>query len=379
MKKLLKNSLFWGMLSVLIIPQIAQAQSPPSLGTLPSFTGIDNAPKAYSPPEYNPKNSQQFNVYRLDVGDGISVIVPDFPDFGFASLINSEGNVQVPLIGTINVVGLTTLEVENKIKLELKRRYLKEEPKVSVSLLGNRPTQLTILGEVIRPGFYVVAPNAPLTAVIGIVGGSTPRADLRSVIVRRPLVDGTILEETVDLYTPLIKGESLPNFRLQGGDTIIVSKLELGQEGGYDRRLIARTNLAQPTITVRVLFPVDPSGSTIRNLVLPNGSTAIDVAASLPTVDALRYKVEDISILRFDPAKRGIIVQSLNPVAGINGDLSQNIPLEDQDVIVVSRTLLGQVLAAFNTITQPLSEILRFYLFFNQFNNNNNNNNRNFF
>ena len=366
-----KKALCLGILLVLTARQnMAYAQnSTQQTRPLPSFSQIDTPPKPYSPAEYDPKNSQQFNTYRLDVGDAISVIVPDFVDFSFSGLINSEGNVQVPILGSFNVVGLTVAEVENKLKYELKKRYLKEEPKLSVVLVGNRPTQLTILGEIVRPGFYILAPNSSLTSAITIVGGSTPRADLRSVIVRRPLVDGTILEEKIDLYTPLVKGESLPNFRLQGGDTVIVSRLELGQDSSYDKRLVGRTTLAQPTIVVRVIFPTDPSGTSIRSLTLPNASTFADVATSLPTVDGLRYNLEEVSLLRFDPEKRGVIVQSVNPIAGIGGDLSQNVPLEDQDVIVVNRTLLGKILSTFNVLTQPLRDISSFTNFF--LNNNN--------
>jgi polysaccharide export outer membrane protein len=156
---------------------------------------------------------------------------------------------------------LTLDEVQTKIRLELGRKYLREEPEVIAVLTTARPVQLTILGEVQRPGFYNVAPNIPLAQVLlaGWVG--TPRADLRSIVVRRVLVDGTVLEEKLDLYTPLVKGDRLPDLRLQGGDAVIVAKLEAGQETGYNRTLVARTTLTQQNITIRVLAPLVPSGN----------------------------------------------------------------------------------------------------------------------
>jgi len=258
------------------------------------------------------------------------------------------------------VLGLTLDEVQTKIRLELGRKYLREEPEVIAVLTTARPVQLTILGEVQRPGFYSVAPNTSLAQVILAAGGGTPRADLRSIVVRRVLVDGTVLEEKLDLYTPLIKGDRLPDLRLQGGDAVIVSKLEVGQETGYNRTLVARTTLTQQNITIRVLAPLVPSGIALRNVSLPSGSTFLDVVASLPVSDRLRINVNEVSLLRFDSAKGGIVSQTLSPIAAVRGDISQNVPLEDQDVIIVTRTLLGEIFAAFNIITQPIRDITSF-------------------
>ncbi len=328
----------------------------------PTFPENTIPPTGYSPPVYSPndRQSRQIQTYRLDVGDQISVSVTDFPEFNSAGPVDPDGNFLVPILGRIPVIGLTLDEVQTKIRLELGRKYLREEPEVIAVLTGPRPVQLTILGEVQRPGFYSVAPNTPLAQVLLAAGGGTPRADLRSIVVRRVLVDGTVLEEKLDLYTPLVKGDRLPDLRLQGGDAVIVSKLEAGQETGYNRTLVARTTLTQQNITIRVLAPLLPSGIALRNVSIPNGSTFLDVVASLPVSDRLRINVDEVSLLRFDSAKGGIVSQTLSPIAAVRGDISQNVPLEDQDVIIVSRTLLGKIFAAFNIITQPIRDITSF-------------------
>jgi polysaccharide export outer membrane protein len=342
----------------------------------PTFPENTIPPTGYSVPLYSPNNSQlrQLQVYRLDIGDQIAVSVPDFPEFSSSGPIDPDGNFLVPILGRIAVLGLTLDEVQTKIRLELGRKYLREEPEVIAVLTTPRAVQLTVLGEVLRPGFYDVAPNTPITQVLLTAGGSTPRADLRSVVIRRVLVDGTVLEEKLDLYTPLIKGERLPDLRLQGGDAVVVAKLEAGQETGYNRTLISRTTLTQQNITVRVLAPLIPSGIALRNVSIPSGSTFLDVVASLPVSDRLRINVNQVSLLRFDSAKGGIVSQTLSPIAAVKGDISQNVPLEDQDVIIVTRTLLGEVFAAFNIVTQPLRDISTFtntiLNFSNQFDNN---------
>ncbi|AFY79503.1 periplasmic protein involved in polysaccharide export [Pleurocapsa sp. PCC 7327] len=344
-------------------PQVqpSPTQPAPVPSPSPTFRRGDLPPETNSTPVYEERESRPFRTYRLAIGDGINVNVIDFPEFNFAGTIDSEGNIFVPILGKVPVVGLTLQEVETKIAYELSRRFLKEEPEIAATLVGARPVQLTLLGEVVRPGFYTLPPQTSLVSILLSAGGATSKADLRSIVIRRSLVDGTVLEEKVDLYTPLIKGEKAPDVQLQGGDTVIVSRLEFGQEQGYDRNLLARTNLVQPSITVRILAPnLDGAGISLRNLNVPSGSTFLDVVASLPAADTLRVNFDEVTLLRFDPEKGRVVTQTLSPTSTVEGDTAQNIPLQEQDVIVVSRTLLGEILSAFRTLTQPIRDVFGF-------------------
>jgi polysaccharide export outer membrane protein len=343
-------------------PQTPSETAPAILSPSQTFRRGDTPPRTDTPSTYNEQDSRTFRTYRLDVGDAVSVSVPDFPEFNFAGAIDTDGNIIVPILGKVLIRGLTIEEVETKLSYELGRQFLNAEPQVIASLAGARAVQLTLLGEVIRPGFYTLPPGTNLTSVLLSAGGATAKADLRSIIIRRPLVDGSVLEEKFDLYTPLLKGEKLPEIVLQGGDTVIISRLEFGQEQGYDRSLIARTNLIQPTITVRVLAPTtgESGGVSLRNLSIPSGSTFLDVVASLPTADTLRVNLDEVALIRFDPEKGRVVSQTLSPKGAVEGDIAQNLPLQDQDVIVVSRTLLGEVLSFFRTVTQPVRDVFGF-------------------
>ncbi|MGL5880781.1 MAG: polysaccharide biosynthesis/export family protein [Xenococcaceae cyanobacterium] len=315
------------------------------------------------PPSSN--SDEQFNQYRLAAGDGIAISVPSFPEFGGASVVDSEGNVSAPILGRIAVAGLTLKEVETKISYELNRRYLQELPEVNVNLNTLRPAEIAVLGEVARPGYYALTTGAPVFAALISAGGSTNNADLRSVLIRRTLIDGTLVEKKVDLYTPLLVGQKIPNLRLQGGDTIVVAKLEVGNTQNYDRSLVARSTLPRQAITIRVLSPA-ARGVAFRNLTLPNGSTFLDVLASLPPDDPLLVD-DEVALMRFAPEKGGIASQKLNTKAAIDGDIAQDVPLQDEDTIVVSRTLLGKIFSAFDTITQPIRSVFGFREFFDAF------------
>jgi polysaccharide export outer membrane protein len=350
------NDAVWGQNN----PQVPLAgPNNPGSVRLPNntFGSSDPIPPGAIPPRFENKTSEPLNLYRLNVGDAVTVTLPDFPEFGFTGVIDNEGKVQVPILGRVAIAGLTLDEIEAKIGYELHRRYLQDVPTVSAVLTSSRPLELMIVGEIVRPGYYIFPFGTVLSTVLATAGGTTEQADLRSVIIRRTLIDGSSLEERVDLYTPLLQGGQFPQLRLQGGDTIIVAKREIGKDRDYDQRLIAKSNLIKPNMTVRVLLPSQPTGIAVRSLVLPSGSTFLDAVASLPATVPLVLK-EDVTLLRFDPQQGKVVARSLNPTGMVeNFDVSQNVPLQDNDVIVVSRTILGDIFEGFRVLTQPIRDV----------------------
>ncbi|WP_445630256.1 polysaccharide biosynthesis/export family protein [Nostoc sp. DSM 114167] len=353
--------------------------------------------------------------YRLGIGDGISVSVQRFPDLSFQALINPEGNIAVPLLGTVSLQGLTLEEAQEKIRLGLNRYVvdpiivlalvtqrpdlsfqavisaegniivpqvgtvslkgltLEEaqekirlglsrffpDPIVVVSLAGTRPVQVTISGEIFRPGIYPINSPTPRVAdALLVSGGSTLNADLRQVQVRRKLIDGSVISQTIDLYAALQNGGSIPNLRLQDGDAILVPRREVGNEDGYDRNLVARSSLATPQIRVRVLNYA-AGGLSIQ--ALPNGSTFVD---ALGGVNLDTANLRDIALVRFDSERGKAVTQKLDAKKALGGDASQNVALQDNDVIVVGRNLIGRITNFLTTITQPFFNVQSFLRFF---------------
>jgi len=366
---------------VILIPQqIAWSQNNLNLQTNDP-SNFPSVPRGYEPEPFNEGNAQHLNDYRLDFGDSINVSVARFPEFSFSGTLDAQGNVVVPILGRISLRGLTTEEVENKISFELGNRFLREPPQVLAVLTGQRPFNLTVIGEVVRPGYYTVSDGIPMSSLLNLAGGTTNKADMRSIIVRRRLADDSLIEEKLDLYRPLIEGTGEPRIRLQPGDTIVVSALEVGQDQDYDRALIARTNIPQPLIRVRVVAPTGAAGVTLRNINIPNGSSFLDAVALLPEFIPLITNNE-VTLMRFDPELGKVVTQSLNVRQTIEtGDMAQNLPLREDDVIVVSRTLLGRILGGIRIITQPIRDIFGFTNFIQDaidgriFDNNRNNNN----
>ncbi|MCT7954806.1 SLBB domain-containing protein [Laspinema palackyanum] len=221
------------------------------------------------------------------------------------------------------------------------------------------PVNVTILGEVAQPGFFTVPPSErPVADAMLVAGGITSNADLRAVRVRRVLENGAISEEILDLYTPLLTGAELPELRLANGDVVFVPTLESSTDEYYDRVLVSRSNLSVPQIVVRVLSY--PAGG-ISVVPVPSGSTFADILNAVPLLSA---DLNNIALIRFDPEQGKAVTREINAQELLRGDLAQNVPLENNDVIVIGRNLVGKITYALGTFTQPFRDILGFLLFF---------------
>lgn len=309
--------------------------------------------------------TQAFDDYRLGPGDGIFVTVQRFPDLSFQATLDLQGNVIVPIVGAVNLSGLTIEEARQQIFLAYDRYVV--NPQVSITLTTQRPVEVTVLGEVTRPGFYPLAAPQVSTALLS-AGGSTLNADLRKIQIQRQLENGQVFEQTVDLFTPLKQGLALPNVRLQNGDVLVVSRLDPSELDNYDRSLVASSTLAKPEITVRILnYAGGSRGAEARfnNILLRNGSRFIDaLAQSGVNPDLAAYN--RIAVLRFNPEKGSADTILVDASAAVRGDQGQNIPLQDNDVLIVDRNLLARITYSLTTFTQPFRDILGFLLFFEE-------------
>ncbi|NEP88838.1 MAG: polysaccharide export protein [Okeania sp. SIO2C2] len=214
---------------------------------------------------------------------------------------------------------------------------------------------VTVNGEVERPGYYQA--NQVSSALLA-AGGASLTADLRSILVRRKLSDGSVVEETIDLYTPLQNSTELPNILLKDGDAVIVPTLKPGSDFGYDRDLVGKSTLSQQQITIRIFS--NPN-DTLATTNLPNGSRLIDILNGIELDSA---NLEEINLIRFDRETRKIVRRELNGKEAIFGNSSQNILLQNEDIIVIDRTWIDNITNLFEKYTLPIRSSLEFLLFF---------------
>jgi polysaccharide export outer membrane protein len=121
-------------------------------------------------------------VYTLGSGDLLKITIFSQEDMSGEYQVNGNGDISLPLIGRIKVMGLTLPEVETHLKAKLSPDYLLN-PRVSLQVMNFRPYY--ILGEVAEPKSYPYVDGMTYINAVAIAGGYTYRAKKGYVYVIR--------------------------------------------------------------------------------------------------------------------------------------------------------------------------------------------------
>jgi len=161
--------------------------------------------------------------YTLGVGDIIEVSIIKPEQLTNRVTVSPTGQISVPYIGSITVIGKTISQVQNTIQWSLAKGYLKY-PVVVVSLIESHSRRFTISGEVVRPGTYPLEVNTTVLKAISIAGGFTRFGSKSSIKVLRPRKDRPgYISIPVDLQK-VMDGKGEADIEIEAGDIIIVSE-----------------------------------------------------------------------------------------------------------------------------------------------------------
>ena len=159
----------------------------------------------------------------LGAGDTIRVTVFQNPDLTTEARISERGTIVFPLIGEIALGGQTPQGAGARIAAQLKQGNFMKDPQVSVSVLQVRSRQVSVLGNVVRPGRYALDDtNLTLTDILALAGGISPGgADTVTVLTNR---NGTEKKLEVNVSEMIAKGNMSANFEIQNGDMVFVQR-----------------------------------------------------------------------------------------------------------------------------------------------------------
>jgi len=121
-------------------------------------------------------------AYRLGTGDKVRVTVYNEKDLSGDFDVNDQGLIALPLLGQVQVRGLTISEAQELITDKYGKDYL-INPRVNVEVLNYRP--FFILGEVKSPGSYPFVNGMTIVNAVALAGGYTPRANRSRVLIKR--------------------------------------------------------------------------------------------------------------------------------------------------------------------------------------------------
>ncbi|ARU32523.1 polysaccharide export protein EpsE [Sulfuriferula sp. AH1] len=164
--------------------------------------------------------------YRLGVGDVVHITVYDHPDLLVdAAQIDEDGKIAVPLLGSVQIAGLTASAAQKRIAQGLESGGFIVKPNVNLVVKEYRSKLISILGQVNKPGKYALESTSTITDLLAQAGGISSLGSDTVVLVHK---NGNQLEQTkIDTLSLFNDGQLAMNSTIHGGDIIYVPRAEV--------------------------------------------------------------------------------------------------------------------------------------------------------
>jgi polysaccharide export outer membrane protein len=158
--------------------------------------------------------------YRLHPGDKLEVSVwKELEMQKPAIVIRPDGKFSFPLVGEIVAAGRSAAEIRVEIETRLKK-YV-PEPVVTVGVVEVGGNVAYVIGQVGKPGVFIMNPAINVLQALSLAGGTTPFAKLNNIVVIRTTQGG---QRTLSFhYDQVSSGKALEqNVNLESGDVVVV-------------------------------------------------------------------------------------------------------------------------------------------------------------
>ncbi|MBK7005649.1 MAG: polysaccharide export protein EpsE [Burkholderiales bacterium] len=161
--------------------------------------------------------------YPLGAGDAIRIQVFQNPDLTIETRVSENGSITYPLIGAVEIGGLSLASAEKKIADALQKGGFLQKPQVTIVLVQIRGNQVSVLGQVNRPGrFPLETATTRLSDMLATAGGATGGGDDVAVVVGTR--NGKLFRKQIDIPSIYLENKLQDDLVLQGGDSIYVHR-----------------------------------------------------------------------------------------------------------------------------------------------------------
>ncbi|MDH5738781.1 MAG: polysaccharide biosynthesis/export family protein [Nitrospira sp.] len=182
--------------------------------TVSGITGVRESQAAEAVSHESGKNGS----FRLGAGDVLNVFVWKNKEMSAIVTVRPDGMITYPLVGEIDVNGLTINEVEERLNKQLKRQI--QDPQVTVLLQATHSFRVYVLGEVLQPGVFELKGPVTIVQALAMARGLTTFASKSKIFVVPAGKSGPRVPFNYDRY---VQGEDVEqNVVLRPGDTVIV-------------------------------------------------------------------------------------------------------------------------------------------------------------
>lgn len=157
--------------------------------------------------------------YAIQAGDVLAISVWREPSLQNPVTVRPDGGFSFPLAGEIDARGKTVADLQ-KLLTERLKRYI-SDPVVSVSVQEVRGNRIYVIGQVNRPGDFVLSRDISVMQALAMAGGPTAFASLGDIKVLRRQNGAQVA--VAFKYTDVVRGKDLAqNIELQADDVVVV-------------------------------------------------------------------------------------------------------------------------------------------------------------
>jgi len=156
--------------------------------------------------------------YKIGPKDLLEITVFELPDLNQTVRVSEDGSVSLPLLGRVEIEGLTREELEKKLADLLEEKYLKKA-RVTIFIKEYQSKRVSVIGAVGKPGMYELLGRVSLLEMISQAGGLTDQAASELYILREG-ENETQTKLTIDLNDLIINNNQKLNIPLMPKDVI---------------------------------------------------------------------------------------------------------------------------------------------------------------
>jgi polysaccharide export outer membrane protein len=157
--------------------------------------------------------------YIVNPGDVLDVAVWKEEDLTKSVIVRPDGKFSFPLVGELSAVNRTVAQIQTDIGNRLKP-YI-PDPVVSVAVKSLDGCKVYVIGQVNKPGSFVMNPRISVLQALSLAGGMTPFAATNDIMVLRGAANAQ--HALPFRYGEVVKGRNLnQNVLLEAGDVVIV-------------------------------------------------------------------------------------------------------------------------------------------------------------
>jgi len=239
--------------------------------------------------------------YKIGPKDLLEISVFGLDELNQTERVSEEGKITLPLLGEIDVDGLTKSELEVKLARLLEEKYL-QDPQVTIFIAEYQSKRVTVMGAVQSPGWFELVGRQTVLDVIAKAGGLTNEAG-REMFVMRQNSEGENSSVQISLDELILNGNAELNIPLESNDIInipidkIVNVYVMGQVRSPGALEVKRSRIPTLLMAIAQAGGFAERASKGGVLIKRIGKDGKEIKIKVNVKNIIKGKIDDIQLL----------------------------------------------------------------------------------